>query len=85
VLPVATATATLMCADAWFDLCTSGSGWPLAWAAATAAPELGLAALCLVIGLRGKPHDPGRPGGIRAAAGPPRRRPPLTDGPRTRC
>jgi predicted MFS family arabinose efflux permease len=48
----ATATATLMCADVWFDLCTSASGFPFACAVAEAATELMLASACLVIGLR---------------------------------
>jgi hypothetical protein len=49
----ATATASLMCADVWFDLCTSGSGSPFACAVAEAAAELTVAAACLVTGLRG--------------------------------
>jgi hypothetical protein len=48
----ATATATLMCADAWFDLCTSPSGPLLAGAVAEAAAELVVAAACLAVGLR---------------------------------
>jgi hypothetical protein len=48
----ATATATLMCADVWFDLCTSASGSPFACAVAEAASELMVAAVCMVIGLR---------------------------------
>lgn len=48
----ATATATLMCADAWFDLCTSAPGSPFAYAVAEAAAELVVAAVCLVIGVR---------------------------------
>jgi hypothetical protein len=48
----ATATATLMCADAWFDLCTSAPGSPFAYAVAEAVAELVIAAGCLVIGLR---------------------------------
>lgn len=50
----ATATATLMCADVWFDVCTSTSGSPLECAIAEAATELIVAAACLVIGLRGQ-------------------------------
>jgi hypothetical protein len=48
----ATATATLMCADAWFDLCTSAAGSPFAYAVAEAAVELVVAVGCLVVGLR---------------------------------
>lgn len=48
----ATMTTTLMCADAWFDLCTSAPGQPFAYAAAEAAAELMIAAACLVVGLR---------------------------------
>ena len=49
VAPAAVATATLMCADAWFDLCTSDAGRPLAAACASAAVELAVAATCLVV------------------------------------
>ena len=48
----ATATTTLMCTDAWFDLCTSAPGHPFAYAAAEAAAELLVAAACLAVGLR---------------------------------
>jgi hypothetical protein len=48
----ATATATLMCADVWFDLCTSASEYPFACAVAEAATELMVATTCLAIGLR---------------------------------
>jgi hypothetical protein len=54
VAPAATATATLMCADAWFDLCTSGSGFPFGCAVAEAAIELVVAAGCLVVGFRAR-------------------------------
>jgi hypothetical protein len=47
--PAAVATATLMCADAWFDLCTSDAGRPFATACASAAVELPVAAACLVL------------------------------------
>ena len=50
----ATATATLMCADAWFDLCTSAPGSPLVYAAAEAAAELMVAAVCLLIGVQAR-------------------------------
>jgi hypothetical protein len=56
----ATATATLMCADAWFDLCTSAPGYPFAYAAAEAAAELVVAAVCLFIGFRVPAGSPGR-------------------------
>ncbi len=46
----ATATATLMGADAWFDVCTSPPGLPLALAAVFAATELVVAAACLQLG-----------------------------------
>jgi hypothetical protein len=60
----ATATATLMCADAWFDLCTSASGSPFASAVAAAATELTVAAACLVVGLRApRPSDTRAPDG----------------------
>jgi hypothetical protein len=48
VTTAAVATATLMCADAWFDLCTSDAGWPFATACASAAVELTVAVTCLV-------------------------------------
>jgi hypothetical protein len=41
-----------MCADSWFDLCTSAPGHPFAYAVAEATAELMVAAVCLVIGLR---------------------------------
>jgi hypothetical protein len=49
---IATATTTLMCADAWFDLCTTEPGQPFAYAVAEAAAEVILAAACLVIALQ---------------------------------
>jgi hypothetical protein len=52
---IATATTTLMCVDAWFDLCTSAPGYPFAYAVIEAAAELVLAAVCLVMGLRTRP------------------------------
>ncbi|HEY2791216.1 MAG TPA: hypothetical protein VGJ28_02605, partial [Micromonosporaceae bacterium] len=71
----ASATATLMCADAWFDLCTSAPGRSLGYAAAEAAGELVVAAVCLAIGLRTqrgvdghRPDDPVSPAG---RSGPP--------------
>ena len=41
-----------MCADGWFDLCTSAPGHPFAYAVAKATAELMVAAACLIIGLR---------------------------------
>lgn len=65
----ATATATLMCTDAWFDLCTSAPGHPFAYAAAEAAAELVIAAACIAVGVRTRrdadervPDDLPRPG-----------------------
>jgi hypothetical protein len=52
VAPTATATATLMCADAWFDVCTSAPGAPLAVAVAEAAAEMTIVIGCLIVGLR---------------------------------
>lgn len=60
----ATATTTLMCTDAWFDLCTSAPGRPFAYAAAEAAAELIVAAVCLAIGLRTR-LDARMPGDLR--------------------
>jgi hypothetical protein len=48
-----TATATLMCADAWFDLCTSAPGHSFTNAVAEAAAELVVAVVCLAIAVRG--------------------------------
>lgn len=47
----ATATTTLMCADSWFDVCTSGGGAPLTVALVEAVLELTLAMVCLRVGL----------------------------------
>src|SRR5690349_17638969 len=49
VAPAAVATATLVCADAWFDVCTSDAGLPLAVACASAAIEVAVAATCPVV------------------------------------
>ena len=48
----AVATTTLMCTDAWFDLCTSAPGRPFVWTAVEAIAELAVAAACLTLGLR---------------------------------
>ena len=50
----ATATATLMCADAWFDVCTSAAGASFAVALAEGGVELVFAAGCLAVGLRAR-------------------------------
>jgi hypothetical protein len=47
--PAAVATVTLMCADAWFDLCTSEAGRPFATACASAVAELAVAGTCLAV------------------------------------
>jgi hypothetical protein len=65
---VATATATLMCTDAWFDVCTSAPGSPFAYAAAEGAIELVVAAACLFIGLRSH-RDEVVPGESPASSG----------------
>jgi uncharacterized membrane protein YjjB (DUF3815 family) len=54
----AVATITLMCTDAWFDLCTSAPGSPFAYAAVEAVAELAMAAGCLAIGLRSRRMQP---------------------------
>jgi len=54
----AVATTTLMCTDAWFDLCTSAPGSPFAYAAVEAVAELAMAAGCLAIGLRSRRMQP---------------------------
>jgi hypothetical protein len=67
----ATATATLMCADGWFGLCTSAPGHPFAYAVAEATAELMVAAVCLVIGLRTQQDAAGRPSDdLRRPTGP---------------
>jgi LPXTG-motif cell wall-anchored protein len=79
--PAATATATLMCADAWFDVCTAAAGAPLAASVTEAALELAVAGICLAVGMRHRPAP-----GPGAAA---RRRTPLPPrvwpGPTRRC
>ena len=57
VAPAAVATATLMCADAWFDLCTSDAGRPFATACASAAVELAVAATCLAVARTADPAE----------------------------
>lgn len=48
---VAVSTATLLLADAWFDVTTSPTGRPLAWAFADMTVEVAEAAACLILGL----------------------------------
>jgi hypothetical protein len=62
---VATATATLMGTDAWFDVCTSTEP---GFAVACAAVEVPLAVLCLAVGVRARPDGPDGPD--RAPFGP---------------
>jgi hypothetical protein len=57
VTPAAVATATLMCADAWFDVCTSDAGLPFATACASAAVEVAVAATCLVVARAADPAE----------------------------
>jgi hypothetical protein len=45
----AASTATLLLTDAWFDVCTSPPGRPLAWAIAQAVLEVAGAVGCLVL------------------------------------
>ena len=60
-----------MCADGWFDLCTSAPGHPFAYAVAKATAELMVAAACLIIGLRTQQDADGRPSDdLRLSAGP---------------
>jgi hypothetical protein len=60
VVPVGVATATLMVADSWFDVCTSGAaGRP--WAVASACCELSLALVCVAYALRHGPVIPAAP------------------------
>lgn len=47
--PVTAATASLMAADAWFDVCTSPPGRPLALAIMDMTVEAGVAATCLLL------------------------------------
>ncbi|HYZ57372.1 MAG TPA: hypothetical protein VE733_28240 [Streptosporangiaceae bacterium] len=46
---VAVSTATLLLTDAWFDVCTSPQGKPLAWAIVDMGVEVAEAAACLVL------------------------------------
>jgi hypothetical protein len=66
----AVSTATLLAADAWFDVCTAPAGRPLALALADMCVELAEAAACLALACaiwRGTPRDTpaGQPGGRR--------------------
>jgi hypothetical protein len=55
VVPVSAATATLMAADAWFDICTSPAGRPLVLALAGLAVEAAVATVCLLLGRAARP------------------------------
>jgi hypothetical protein len=55
VVPVSAATATLMAADAWFDICTSPAGRPLVLALAGLAVEAAVATVCLLLGRATRP------------------------------
>jgi hypothetical protein len=60
-----------MCADGWFDRCTSAPGHPFAYAVTEATAELMVAAACLIIGLRTQQDADGRPSDdLRLSAGP---------------
>jgi hypothetical protein len=45
----AASTATVLLADAWFDVCTSAAGRPLAFALADMGVEVGEAACCVLL------------------------------------
>jgi hypothetical protein len=62
VVPVSAATATLMAADAWFDVCTSPPGRPLLLALADLAVEATVAGLCLLLARMTRPMAPAQPG-----------------------
>jgi hypothetical protein len=49
LVQVTAATAALMAADAWFDVCTSPPGRPLAWALVDMVIEATVAATCLML------------------------------------
>ena len=53
--PVTAATAALMAADAWFDVCTSPAGRPLALAITDMIIEAGVAATCLLLPRMARP------------------------------
>jgi hypothetical protein len=55
VVPVSAATAALMAADAWFDVCTSPPGRPLVLALAGLAVEATVATVCLLLGRAARP------------------------------
>jgi hypothetical protein len=55
---VAVSTATLLLADAWFDVCTSPSGRALAWAILDMGVEAAEAAACLLLAAAVYRHRP---------------------------
>ncbi len=55
VVPASAATAAVMAADAWFDVCTSPPGQPLALALADLVVEATVAAVCLSLGRIARP------------------------------
>jgi hypothetical protein len=59
----AASTATLLVADAWFDVCTAPAGQPLAFALIGMGVELAEAAACLALAIavwRDTPEGTGR-------------------------
>lgn len=58
--PVTAATATLMAADAWSDVCTSPAGRPLAMALMGMTVETGVAVTCLLLPRMARPHAAAR-------------------------
>lgn len=68
LVQVTSATAALMAADAWFDVCTSPPGRPLAWALVDMVIEAVVATTCLMLPrLTRRPASP-----VRAEPGPDR-------------
>jgi hypothetical protein len=57
VRPAAAATVALMGSDAWFDVCTSASGRPLAWAVTDMIIEAGVASACLFLAWTARPGE----------------------------
>jgi hypothetical protein len=57
VRPAAAATVALMAADAWFDVCTSPPGRPLAWAVTDMIVEAAVASACLLLAWTARPAE----------------------------